>query len=51
VVELVGVLVARLRDDGVSVLLMEQRGAFPSAVADEVLEMDRGVIARQEAMA
>jgi ABC-type branched-subunit amino acid transport system ATPase component len=45
------VLVARLRDDGVSVLLMEQRGAFPLAVADEVVEMERGVIARQEAVA
>lgn len=51
VVELVGALVARLREDDVSVLLLEQRGAFPLAVADEVLEMDRGVIARQEAVA
>jgi branched-chain amino acid transport system ATP-binding protein len=51
VVELVGALVARLRDDGVSVLLLEQHGAFPSAVADEVVEMERGVIARQEAVA
>jgi branched-chain amino acid transport system ATP-binding protein len=51
VVELVGALVARLRDDGVSVLLLEQRGAFPLAVADEVVEMERGVIARQEAVA
>jgi hypothetical protein len=30
---------------------MEQRGAFPLAVADDVLEMERGVIARQEAVA
>jgi len=44
-------LIARLRDEGVSVLLMEQRGALPLAVADEVLEMERGVIARQEAVA
>jgi branched-chain amino acid transport system ATP-binding protein len=51
VVELVGALVTRLREDGVSVLLMEQRGAFPLAVADDVLEMERGVIARQEAVA
>jgi branched-chain amino acid transport system ATP-binding protein len=51
VVELVGALIARLREDGVSVLLLEQRGAFPLAVADEVLEMERGVIARQEAVA
>jgi ABC-type branched-subunit amino acid transport system ATPase component len=51
VVRLVGALVARLRDDGVSVLLMDQHGAFPPAVADEVVEMERGVIARQEAVA
>jgi branched-chain amino acid transport system ATP-binding protein len=51
VVELVGALIARRREDGVSVLLLEQRGAFPLAVADEVLEMERGVIARQEAVA
>src|SRR3954451_1682489 len=47
VVRLIGALVARLRDDGVSVLLMDQHGAFPPAVADEVVEMERGVIARQ----
>ncbi len=52
VVELVGGLVARLRADGVSVLLMEQSGAFPLAIADEVLEMERGAVCRpQEALA
>jgi branched-chain amino acid transport system ATP-binding protein len=44
VVELVAGLVARLRADGVSVLLMEQSGAFPFDVADQVLAMDRGVL-------
>ena len=44
VVELVAGLVARLRAEGVSVLLMEQSGAFPFDVADQVLAMDRGVL-------
>jgi branched-chain amino acid transport system ATP-binding protein len=48
VVDLVAGLIAHLRDDGVSVLLMEQRGAFPLAVADEVLEMARGALCPQE---
>jgi branched-chain amino acid transport system ATP-binding protein len=48
VVELVAGLIARLRADGVSVLLMEQAGAFPAAVADEVLTMQRGALRPQE---
>src|SRR5215207_1996517 len=44
VVELVAGLVAHLRTDGVSVLLMEQSGGFPFQVADDALAMDRGVL-------
>jgi hypothetical protein len=32
----------------VSVLLMEQAGAFPAAVADEVVTMQRGALRAQE---
>jgi branched-chain amino acid transport system ATP-binding protein len=48
VVELVAGLIARLRAEGVSVLLMEQAGAFPAAVADEVVTMQRGALRAQE---
>jgi branched-chain amino acid transport system ATP-binding protein len=44
VVELVGRLVRRLRDQGVGVLLLEQQGPFPHEVADALLSIDRGVV-------
>ena len=44
VVDLVARLIARLREQGVAVLVMEQVGGFPFAVADRVLAMDRGLI-------
>ena len=44
VVDLVGRLVRRQRSSAVSVLLLEQHGRFPFAVADEVLSMDRGLL-------
>lgn len=47
IVELVGTLITTLRDRGVGVLLFEQPGAFPTQLADEVLHIDRGVLAPQ----
>jgi branched-chain amino acid transport system ATP-binding protein len=44
VVELVGALIERLREQGVGVLLLEQQGRFPFDVADEVIAIDRGVL-------
>jgi len=47
IIELVGNLVTTLRDRGTGVLLFEQPGPFPVRVADEVLHIDRGVLAPQ----
>jgi branched-chain amino acid transport system ATP-binding protein len=44
IVELVGRLVTHLRDEGVAILLFEQHGAFPAAVADRTLTIARGTI-------
>lgn len=44
IVDLVGQLIGRLRDQGVATLLMEQHGGFPFTVADRVLTIDRGVL-------
>jgi branched-chain amino acid transport system ATP-binding protein len=44
VVDLVRGLIAHQRERGVSVLLLEQQARFPYEVADEALEMDRGVL-------
>jgi len=46
IVELVARLVGTLRERGVGVLLLEQPGTFPGRVADDVLLIDRGVLAR-----
>ena len=45
IVELVAQLVGTLRGRGVGVLLLEQPGAFPAHVADELLHVDRGLLA------
>jgi branched-chain amino acid transport system ATP-binding protein len=45
VVALVAGLIARLREQGTGVLLLEQLGSFPFGVADEVVGMERGALA------
>ena len=44
IVDLVAELVGTLRERGVGVLLLEQPGPFPARVADELLQIDRGVL-------
>jgi branched-chain amino acid transport system ATP-binding protein len=44
IVDAVGALVTRLAATGVAVLLTEQQGAFPHAVASRVLHLHRGVV-------
>jgi branched-chain amino acid transport system ATP-binding protein len=44
IVDAVGALVTRLAASGIAVLLTEQQGAFPHAVASRVLQMHRGVV-------
>ena len=44
IVDAVGALVTRLAATGIAVLLTEQQGAFPHAVASRVLHMHRGVV-------
>lgn len=44
IVTAVGSMVRALRARGVAVVLMEQAGPFPDAMADHVVRMDRGVV-------
>lgn len=48
IVDAVAALVRALRDDGISVLLLEQHGPFPRSVADRVVTMDRGTVSAPE---
>jgi branched-chain amino acid transport system ATP-binding protein len=44
IVDAVAALIRTLRDTGVAVILMEQPGPFPQALADRVVRMDRGIV-------
>jgi len=44
IVDAVSALIRTLRETGVAVILMEQPGPLPQALADRVVRMDRGIV-------